>query len=51
MDHDIESVVLKNPVESEIYRTARAKGFLTLKEDAIMKASQGLISFEEVNKL
>jgi len=24
---------------------------LTLKEDAIMKATQGLISFEEVNKL
>ncbi|OHA60576.1 MAG: hypothetical protein A2607_00830 [Candidatus Vogelbacteria bacterium RIFOXYD1_FULL_42_15] len=51
MDHDIEGVILKNPVESEIYRMARAKGFLTLKEDAIMKASQGLISFEEVNKL
>jgi type II secretory ATPase GspE/PulE/Tfp pilus assembly ATPase PilB-like protein len=51
MDHDLEKVVLTNPVESEIYRTARAKGFLTLKEDAIMKAAQGLISFEEVNKL
>ena len=51
MDNDIEKVILNNPVESEIYRTARSKGFLTLKEDAIMKATQGLISFEEVNKL
>jgi len=51
MDGEIEKVILTNPVESAIYKAARAKGFLTLKEDAIMKAAQGLISFEEVNKL
>lgn len=51
MDADLEKMILTNPVESKIFQTARAKGFLTLKEDAIMKAAKGLISFEEVNKL
>ncbi|MEK7091486.1 MAG: ATPase, T2SS/T4P/T4SS family, partial [Patescibacteria group bacterium] len=51
MDSEIEKVILTHPVESEIYKAARAKGFLTLKEDAIMKAAKGQISFEEVNKL
>jgi type II secretory ATPase GspE/PulE/Tfp pilus assembly ATPase PilB-like protein len=42
---------LTNPVESEILRIARAKGMLSIKEDAMIKAFQKIIPFEEVNKL
>ena len=51
MDTELESVILKNPVESELMRVARKQGMLTMKEDAIMKSMQGLIPFREVNTL
>ena len=51
MDNDLEKLVLKNAGESEIYEMVRKKGFITMKEDAIRKALDGLIPFEEVNKL
>ena len=51
MDKDIEKVILENPVESEVYKMARSKGMLTLKEDAMVKAFNKVIPFEEVSKL
>ena len=51
MDKDIESVILKNPTEIELYKVARAKGMLSMKEDAILKAFQRIIPFEEINTL
>ncbi len=51
MDKELESVILKNPVEGELYRVARAKGMLTMKEDAIIKSFQRIIPFTEVNTL
>ena len=51
MDKDIERTILTNPVESEVLKIARQKGMLTLKEDAIIKAFEKKIPFEEVNKL
>jgi type IV pilus assembly protein PilB len=51
MDKDIEEAILKNPNASEIARIARSKGMLRLKEDAMIKAFQKTIPFEEVNKL
>ncbi len=51
MDKDIEDVILKSPVESEIYDVARKKGMLTMREDAIIKAMRKEIPFEEINKL
>jgi type IV pilus assembly protein PilB len=51
MDKEIESIILKNPTELDISRTLRQKGMLTMKEDAMVKAFQKLIPFEEVNKL
>jgi type IV pilus assembly protein PilB len=51
MDKDLEKVVLSDPVEERVYTAARAKGMLTMREDAIMKALAGLIPFEEVNTL
>ncbi len=51
MDKEIESIILKNPNELEISRILRQKGMLTMKEDAMIKAFQKIIPFEEVNKL
>lgn len=51
MDKDLESVILNNPVEDELYKVARAKGMITMKEDAILKAFNRIIPFEEINTL
>lgn len=51
MDKEIEKAILTNPTETEILRIARGKGMITVKEDAIIKAFQKVIPFEEVNKL
>ncbi|GMQ95247.1 MAG: type IV-A pilus assembly ATPase PilB [Patescibacteria group bacterium] len=51
VDSGIEGVILRNPVEPEIWKAARKNGMLTLKEDAIGKAFNGIISFGEVNTL
>lgn len=51
MTKEIEHVILNNPVEEAIYEAARKQGMLTMREDAIIKALQGQIPFEEVNSL
>jgi type IV pilus assembly protein PilB len=51
MDRDFEKVLLSSPTEEEIYKVAREKGLLTMKEDALIKALAGQIAFEEVAKL
>lgn len=51
MDKELEHVVLTDPVEEKISAAARAKGMITMREDAIMKALAGEIPFEEVNTL
>ena len=51
MDKDIEQVLLKTPTEIELFKVARSKGMLTMKEDAIIKAFGRMIPFEEVNTL
>ena len=51
MDRDLEHMILTNPVEQAVYEAARAKGMLTMKDDAIIKAFQGIIPFEEINNL
>jgi type IV pilus assembly protein PilB len=51
MSKELEQVILKSPVEETVYATARAGGMLTMREDAILKALNGEIPFEEVNTL
>jgi len=51
MDKDIERAILENPTETEITRILRSKGTLTLQEDAMIKAFNKLIPFEEVTKV
>jgi type IV pilus assembly protein PilB len=51
IDKDIEKLIISNPSEQEIYKAARKKGMLTMREDALLKAFAGVIPFEEVNTL
>ncbi len=51
IDKDIENVILTNPTEPELYKVIRSKGMLSMKEDAILKAFQRVIPFEEINTL
>jgi type IV pilus assembly protein PilB len=51
MSPEIEQVILHNPVESEVFKIARKAGLVTVKEDCIIKAMQGLVPFEEINQL
>jgi type IV pilus assembly protein PilB len=48
IDKEMQGVILKNPVDSEIYKTARSKGMLMMREDAMLKAIDGVIPFTEV---
>jgi|TARA_B100002003_G_scaffold55638_1_gene51123 type IV pilus assembly protein PilB len=51
MNRDLEKTILTNPIEQEIKSQARKQGMLTMLEDAILKSSQKLVPFKEVNKL
>ena len=51
MNDNLENVILQNPVEPEIMKVARANGMLTMKEDAIIKAFNRQIPFEEIGTL
>ena len=51
MNREIEHIILKNPVESDIFKAARKSGLITMKEDAIIKAMKKIIPFEEINQL
>ncbi len=49
VDGDIEALILNNGSEEEMYQVARKKGFMTMKEDSIIKALNHEIPYEEVN--
>ena len=51
MDKDLEQVILKEPTDVAVEKVVRAKGMLTLQEDALIKCAQRLVPFEEVNTL
>ncbi|MDO8566857.1 MAG: GspE/PulE family protein [bacterium] len=51
MNKKLEDVVLKDPVDEKIRAVARSNGMLSMREDAIVKALNGEIPFEEINTL
>lgn len=51
MNRELEQAILHNPTEPAIMGIARAQGMLTMKEDAILKAFDRIIPFEEVSTL
>lgn len=48
IDKDMQDVILKNPTDAAIYKLARSKGMLMMREDAMLKSLQGVIPFTEV---
>lgn len=48
IDKEMQNIILKNPQEQEIYKLARSKGMLTIREDAIIKSIKGDIPIQEV---
>jgi type IV pilus assembly protein PilB len=50
VDAEIEQLILNSGSEAEMYKVARKKGFMSMKEDAIIKSLNHLIPYEEVNK-
>ena len=51
MSKELEKVILENPTDASIRKVARDAGMITMKEDAILKSSQKIIPFREVNTL
>lgn len=47
-DEQIEKIMLENPSEREIKKTALAQGILSMREDGVVKVLSGITSLEEV---
>lgn len=50
-DKDLQSLILRKPVDTEIYDLIRKKGFISMRENAIMKCMNGEIPFQEIYNL
>ena len=48
IDREMQAVILKNPTNAAIYKLARSKGMLVMREDAMLKSLQGIIPLAEV---
>lgn len=51
MSKDLEKMILTDPTETSLWPLVRKQGMFTMKEDAIIKALEKKIPFEEINKL
>lgn len=51
MSKELEKMILTDPTETSLWPIVREQGMLTMKEDAIIKAYEKKIPFEEINKL
>ncbi|MEM9336374.1 MAG: ATPase, T2SS/T4P/T4SS family [Patescibacteria group bacterium] len=49
IDERIQEMILSNAAEEDIFLSARENGFMTMKEDAIIKALEHKIPYEEMN--
>ncbi len=51
LTNKIKELILLSSSEAQIKNAARAQGMTTMREDAVIKASQGLTTLEEVTRL
>lgn len=51
VNQEIQNLILKSASEDEIHQAARRNGFVSMKEDAIIKALDHIIPFEEISTL
>jgi type IV pilus assembly protein PilB len=49
VNSEIQELILKNGSEEQMFNVARSHGFMTMQEDAIIKALNHTIPFEEMN--
>ena len=49
VNQKIQELILNSGSEEDIYKVARQNGFMSMKEDAIIKALEGTIPYEEVS--
>lgn len=49
VDEDMQEMILKGASEEDIYHHARKNGFMSMKEDAIIKALKHVIPYEEMS--
>lgn len=48
VDKEMQEIILKEPTYGPLYKVARKNGMITMKEDAMLKAVEGVIPFSEV---
>ncbi len=48
IDKEIQEMILKDPTYGSIYQIARKKGMISMKEDAMLKAVEGIIPYSDV---
>lgn len=48
IDKEMQNIILKNPIEQDIYKLARSRDAYSPKEDAIIKSIRGEIPFQEI---
>jgi len=51
IDKEMQNIILKNPTEQEIYKLARSRGMISMREDSIVKSLKGEIPFQEIYNL
>ncbi len=51
IDKDIQRAIIDKETEENIWKIARSKGMISMKEDAIMKSMEGRVPFVEINNL
>jgi len=51
MTKELERAILEDPTEQTIEKIARKQGMIKMKEDAILKAFEGTVPFNEINTL
>ena len=50
MDRAVEEILRENPSEREIKDASRPQGLLDMRQDGIIKAINGVTSFEEIDR-
>lgn len=50
MTKELENIIIKRITTDELQKEARNQGMVTMRQDGIMKAARGVVSFEEVIK-
>ncbi len=51
VDKDVQKAIIEKKTEEEIWKIARSKGMITMREDAMMKSMDGIIPFVEISNL